>query len=398
MKRDFVFTSQSVTEGHPDKLCDQISDAIVDQFLRQDPLSQVVAECAVSTGILFIAARYASEASVDIPEVARQVIGQVGYDREDFNAKTCSIMTSIDEFPSSQPHVVDERLLSDDEIERIPARKQVTAFGFACTQTAAYMPLPVWLAHKLARRLSAVRLEHQLPYLRPDGESQVAVEYREGRPHRIHSITLVASHEAAEVPGLDALRQDLMDYVIKPVFTTEAVKPDDKTWLFINPEGSFITGGPTVHSGLTGRKTGMDTYGEYCRYSGAALSGKDPGRVDRTAAYAARYAAKNVVAAGLAEECEVQLSYTIGLARPVSIQVETFGSGRIPDNDIAGLLASHIDFRPAAIVRNFNLRYLPAENKRGFYRQLATYGHMGRMEIGLPWEITDKAGVLRKAL
>jgi S-adenosylmethionine synthetase len=398
MKQDFMFTSESVTEGHPDKLCDQISDAVVDHFLQQDPYAQVIAECAVSTAIVFIAARFSSNARVDFAHIARQVIGQIGYDQQAFNAKTCSIVTSLKELQHNSQRREDERALSEAEIDGVTVKNQVTVFGFACDQTPALMPLPVWLAHRLARRLTAVRLQKLLTYLEPDGKTQVGVEYRNGRPFRVHSITVIASqsHPAAGGgPDEKTLRDDLLETVIRPVFQDEVTKPDADTRIFINPDGAFVTGGPSVHSGLTGRKNAIDTYGEYSRHSGAALSGKDPSRIDRIGAYAARYAAKNVVAAGLARSCEVQLSYSIGLARPVSVQVETFGTGAVPDQKIAELVERHFDFRQAGIIRQFNLRKLPALIKGGFYRKLAAYGHVGRMDIGLPWEVTDKAVLLK---
>lgn len=394
MKKDFMFASESVTEGHPDKLCDQVSDAILDRFLRQDPFSRVIAECAVSNGILFIASRFSSRGTVDIPDVARQIINQVGYDREEFNAQTCTVMTSLTELPARPTDFIDEQDLSDDEVERIPARNMVNAFGFACNQTPSMLPLPIWLAHKLARRLSLVRLQKRMPYLAPDGKTQVGVEYRGGRPQRIHSITIVASQWGNEAANLATLREGLYESVIQPVFMDEPIRPDEKTSVFINPEGQFFTGGPTLHSGLTGRKNAVDTYGEYCRQSEAALSGKDPTRIDRVGAYAARYAAKNVVAAGIAEECEVQLTYSIGQARPVSIQVDTRGTGKISDDEIAGQLRRHFEFRPAGIVRDFQLRHLSASFRGGFFRRLAAYGHVGRTDIGLPWELTDKMHLL----
>jgi S-adenosylmethionine synthetase len=290
--------------------------------------------------------------------------------------------------------LADERTLSEDAIEAVTAKNQANVFGYACNQTAAYMPLPIWLAHKLARRLNAVRLTRELPYLRPDAKTQVGVEFRNRRPARIHSITLLAAHAPTGTPKPEQLREDLRAHVIEPVFFDELVRPDENTRLFVNPEGPFNVGGPSVHSGLTGRKNAIDTYGEYSRHSSAALSGKDPLRVDRIGAYAARYAAKNVVAAGLADECEVHLSYTIGLSRPVSVEVETFGTGKRPDSEITAALKAHFDFRPAGIVRQFNLRHLPALTKGGFYRKLAAYGHVGRMDIGLPWELTDKVALL----
>lgn len=399
MKKDFIFSSESVTEGHPDKLCDQISDAIVDHFLQQDPFSSVIAECAVSTAILFIAARFSSAAYVDFSNVARNVISQIGYDIKEFNGKTCSIITSLKELPLDEQRSFDERKLSEGEMDNIPVRNQVTLFGFACNQTAALMPLPIWLAHKLSRKLTSVRLQKTLSYLMPDGKTQVGVEYRHSRPSRIHSITVIASQlKAAGKGGVDLqrLRDDIIEDVIEPVFHDEGIRPDEKTRIFINPDGPFLVGGPSVHSGLTGRKNAIDTYGEYSRHSGAALSGKDPVRIDRIGAYAARYAAKNIVAAGLADECEVQLCYSIGLAGPVSIQVETFGTGIIPDDKIAELIGRHFDFRIAGILKRFNLRYLPSSIKGGFYRKLSSYGHMGRMDIGLPWELTDKAMELKE--
>jgi S-adenosylmethionine synthetase len=393
MKQDFIFTSESVTEGHPDKLCDQISDAVLDRFLQEDPLARAVVECAVATGVVFVAARYLARAIVDVPHIARQVISQAGYERRDFNAKTTSIVTSLNECAfSSAPR--DERLLGDEEIECVSATHQATVFGYACDQTAALLPLPIWLAHKLARRLSTARFQKGCDWLRPDGKTQVGIEFRARRPARVHSITLLAAHDPEAVPEPARLRELLIEHVVAPAFVDEPVRPDAATELFVNPDGPFPVGGPSVHAGLTGRKNAIDTYGEYARMGGAALSGKDPLRIDRVGAYAARYAAKNVVAAGLASECEVQLSYAIGRARPVSVQVETFGSGRIADAEIAARIEAQFDFRPAAIVRQFNLRALPALTRGGFFRRLAAYGHVGRMDLGLPWEATDKARAL----
>ncbi len=398
MKKDFIFTSESVTEGHPDKLCDQVSDAIVDHFLQQDPYSRVIAECAVSTAIIFVAARFESGASVDFPNIARQVISQIGYDQKDFNARTCSIVTSLRSLPHEEHCCSDERELSDEEIDAIPVRNQVTVFGFACNQTPAFMPLPIWLAHKLARKLTSLRLQKILTYLSPDGKTQVGVEYKNGIPRKIHSVTVIASQDRVSTeggPDMRRLEDDIRQAVIDSVFLDEEIRPDRNTRVFINPDGPFILGGPSVHSGLTGRKNAIDTYGEYSRQSGAALSGKDPSRIDRIGAYAARYAAKNVVAAGLADECEMQLSYSIGLSRPVSIQAETFGTGRIPDERISKIVEQCFDFRLAGIVKQFNLRYLPSTLKGGFYRKLAAYGHVGRMDIGLPWELTDRIQAIK---
>lgn len=393
MKKDFMFTSESVTEGHPDKLCDQISDAIVDRFLQQDPYGRIITECAVSTGIVFIAARFEPSANVDFTNIARQVIEQVGYQQTEFNGKNCSILTSLTELPPEEYHLFDEKILSDAEIEKITVKNQATVFGFACNQTYNFMPLPIWLAHKLARQISEVRKQKILSYLTPDGKTQVGVEYKNRQPYRIHSITVIASQNQSPKPNLQQLQDDIRETVIAPVFANEAIKPDAKTRIFINPDGSFIIGGPTAHAGLTGRKNAIDTYGEYSKHSGSALSGKDPIRIDRIGAYVARYAAKNVVAAKLADECEVQLSYSIGLSRPVSVQVETFGTGNISDEEITAILEKHFDFRLAGIIKQFNLRFLPSLTKGGFYRKLAAYGHVGRIDIELPWEKLDKVDV-----
>jgi S-adenosylmethionine synthetase len=393
MKRDFMFTSESVTEGHPDKLCDQISDAIVDRFLQHDPFARVVTECAVSTAVVFLAAQFEETANVDFTNVARQVIEQVGYDQPEFNGKTCSILTSLKELRPDPSRKFDESQLSDEEIDRIPVKNQVTVFGFACNQTPMLMPLPIWLAHKLARQLKTVHDKGILPYLSLDGKTQVGVEFRDRTPFRIHSITVIASQLQPNRPTLRQLEHDIRDTVIDPVFASEPIRPDANTRIFINPDGAFITGGPSVHSGLTGRKNAIDTYGEYAKHSGAALSGKDPVRIDRIGAYAARFAAKNIVAANLAEECEVQLSYSIGLSRPVSIQVETFGTGTRSDDEITQLLEQHFDFRLAGIMKQFDLRRLPTLTKGGFYRKLAAYGHVGRDDLNLPWEATNKVDV-----
>ncbi|MFQ4141197.1 methionine adenosyltransferase [Chlorogloeopsis sp. ULAP02] len=393
MKKDFMFSSESVTEGHPDKLCDQISDAIVDKFLLKDPYSRVIAECAVATAIVFIAARFESDAIVDFTKTARQVIKQVGYDEPDFNAKTCSIVTSVKELLSHDYRYWDAKRLSDDEMELIPVKDQVTVFGFACNQTPAFIPLPIWLAHQLAKRLTTVRQEKILPYIRPDGKTQVGIEYRDRKPYRIHSISILASHNQqseSNFVNVNKLQEEIKEIIIDYVLKDNECKPDEKTRILIDFDEPFSIGGPSVHSGLTGRKNAIDTYGGYSRHSGAALSGKDPTRIDRVGAYAARYAAKNVVAAGLAEECEVQLTYSIGVARPVSIQVETFGTGKIPDEEITKLLEKHFDFRLAGIIKKFNLRLLPTIVKGGFYRKLAVYGHVGRLDLGIvPWEETD---------
>ena len=397
MKKDFIFFSESVTEGHPDKLCDQISDAIVDRFLQQDPASAIVAECAVSTGIVFIAARFASDAVVDISQVARRVIDAVGYDQPDFNANTCTIVTSLRDLPRGHRLAFDERGMSAAEFDAIPVRNAVTAFGFACDQTATLMPMPIHIAHQLARRLTTVRREKTLPYLMADGSVQVGVEFRDRQPRRVHSITVVASQNlptSSGGPNIGRFGSELREAVIESVLKDMGVRADEDTQINVNPDGAFLVGGPSLHSGLTGRKNAIDTYGEYSRHSGSALSGKDPSRIDRVGAYAARYAAKNVVAAGLASECEVQLSYMIGQARPVSLQVETFGTGTIDDGKIAGLLHKFFDFRLGGILQEFGLRFRPSTAKDGFYQKLAAYGQMGRSDIEVPWERTDKAALL----
>ncbi len=398
MQNNFIFMSESVTEGHPDKLCDQISDAIVDRFLQQDPTSAVIAECAVATQIIFIAARFASDAVVDISQVARRVISRVGYNQPDFNAKTCTVVTSLKDLPRERRLLFDERRMPVQEFDTIPARNAVTVFGFACDQTPSLMPVPIELAHRLARRLTAVRREKILPYLMADGTVQVGVEFVDRRPRRVHSITIVASQEPTAMrdgPGPERFASDLEAAVIRPVFDEVEVRPDAKTLVSINPEGAF-SGGPPAHSGLTGRKNSIDTYGEFSRQSGSALSGKDPTRIDRVGAYAARYAAKNVVAANLASQCEVMLSYTIGQVYPVSVRVDTFGSGAIPDDEIAALLGRVFDFRLMGILREFELRSVVSTAKDGFFQKLAAYGQMGRGDIDAPWERTDKAALLKE--
>jgi S-adenosylmethionine synthetase len=376
-------------------LCDQISDAIVDSFLQQDPFSRIITECAVSTGVVFIAARYASDAKIDFADVARKIILQSGYEQDSFNAEDATILTSLGQLAPYDHPPTDEQEMSDEEIDQVTVKNQANAFGFACNQTTAKMPLPIWLARRLSHRLSALRFESKMPYICPDGSSRVGIEYRDSKPYRIHSITLLVSQQAADSVDAKTLREEIIEHVIKPVFARENLQPDDKTDIFINPDGPFIEGGPSVHSGLTGRKNAVDTYGEYCRLSGSALSGKDPSRIDRIGAYAARYAAKNVVAAGLADECEVQLSYCIGCAQPASIEIETFGTGLIDEHEIVRRLKENFDFRIGGIIREFNLRYLPSTLKGGFYRKLAASGHVGRMDIGLPWEKTDRAESLR---
>lgn len=388
MSDDFVFSSESVTEGHPDKLCDQISDAIVDRFLHQDPRSRVAAECAVSTGILFIAAHFASEGSLDVPGLAREVVRDIGYEEDAFDARTCSIMTSLNELPLAM-RAPDERHLDETQLDRLRAGDQVTVFGFACRHTPSLMPLPVALAHALARRLAGARREGALPWLGADCKTQVGVAFHERRPQRIHTVSVLATQCREGAPPLPELREAVRENVIRPVFAEQELEPDDATRILVNPDGEALLGGPSRHSGLTGRKNGVDLYGEYARHSSAALSGKDPTRVDRLGAYAARHAAKNVVAAGLAEECEVQLSYTVGLAEPVSLQVLTYGTGQVPEGEISRRLREACDFRVGGILQAFDIRRLPAQRKGTFFRKLAAYGHVGREELDLPWERLD---------
>lgn len=391
MKRDFVFMSQSVTAAHPDKMADQISDAVVDAYLQRDPFSQINTECAVAKGVLFIAARFASEAYVDIPEVARRVIDQIGYPRAGLASDESTVLTNITETDPDPRLRADERTLSGDALDHMPIRHATTVFGFACRQSPDLMPLPIWAAHRLARRLAAACEAPGMEYLYPDGTAQVAVEYRAGEPRRIHSLTLVTSQAEAGSPAPARVRDDLMARVIEPAFADQEVRPDDATRFIINPEGPYVRGGPRVHSGLTGRKTAVDTYGEYARHSGNALSGKGPLRIDRVGAYAARHVAKNLVAAGLAEECEVQLSYTVGEARPVSVLVETFGTGKREDIELGRLVSEHFDLRLAGILKAFELRHLPGRYRDGLYRRLAAYGQVGRSDLELPWEHTDHA-------
>ncbi|MEJ2310184.1 MAG: methionine adenosyltransferase [Gammaproteobacteria bacterium] len=394
MKELTIFTSESITAGHPDKLCDQVSDAIVDHFLARDPLSTVDAECAVASGILFLSVHYASSANLNLAAIARNVIGEAGYPKSVFDAHNCSVMTSIKD-QSGQASPVDLEVLDDAGLDRVTARQQVTVFGYACDQTAAMMPLPIWLAHRLAERMDSAETFKKIPYLLPDGKTQVAIGYRDGKILGVSGINLVASLTESSSADLEQLRGDLIRHVVRPVLKKESLKIDEEL-VSVNPEGLLIGGGPAMHSGLTGRKTGMDTYGGYCRQSGAALSGKDPLRIDRVGAYIARYAAKNIVAAGLARECELQLSYSPGSAAPLGIEVQTFGTGAIEEREIVSRLREVFDFRLGAIVRDLRLRQLPSEGKQsGFYKRLASYGQMGRVDLDVPWEQTDKAKALK---
>ncbi len=409
----FLFTSESVTEGHPDKVCDQISDAILDEFLTKDKSSRVAAETTVTTGMALVCGEITSDCYVDIPAVVRNTIKNIGYVGEEgggFDYKTCAVLTSIDEQSTDIAGGVNKALeartenvdTSASETEDVGAGDQGIMFGFACDETPELMPLPISLAHRLAYRLAQVRKNGTLSYLRPDGKSQVTVEYVDGRPSRIDTVVISTQHDP-EINGetdnkkiQEIIRKDLMENVISPVFANDAIKPDENTKYLINPSGRFVIGGPQGDAGLTGRKIIVDTYGGYSRHGGGAFSGKDPTKVDRSAAYATRYVAKNIVKAGLAQKCEVELGYAIGVAEPVSVMVDTFGTGVISDDEISVLVQKNFDLRPAAIIKQFDLRGLPAKNGGKFYQLLAAYGHMGRTDIDVPWEHTDKAATLKE--
>lgn len=389
----FVFTSESVTEGHPDKLCDLMSDAIVGCYLRLDPLAQVSVECAVSTGIVFVSVKQQSTESVDVPRIVRDAIASVGYSGADFNPADCTVMVSMAEIDHGQRLVCQEDEMTEAQISGVVASTPVTVFGYACDHTDELMPLPIHLAHKLARGLRNCQRDGSLPWLSPDGGAQVAVEFERGRPMRIHGVGIVAA-QLDGGPPIGEMRSSLLDNVVDPAFDGAALAPDHDSWIYVNPEGPVVGGGPAKHAGLTGRKTHVDTYGEYARNSSSALSGKDPSRVDRVGAYAARHAAKCVVAAGLATEAEVTLSYTPGMSKPVSVQVDTSGTGRVEDDLITERVRDVFDFRPAAIVRRFGLRTIALDRTDGYFRNLAAFGHMGRVDLDAPWERTEEAAQL----
>ncbi len=413
--KKFLFTSESVTEGHPDKVCDQISDAILDEFLTKDPSSRVAAETLATTGMVLVSGEITSNCYVDIPQIVRNTVRNIGYEGIQgggFDCDTCSVLTSIDEQSCDIAGGVNKAYetrsenseTSVSETDNIGAGDQGIMFGYACDETPELMPLPISLAHKLSYRLAQVRKEGILSYLRPDGKSQVSVEYIDGKPSRIDTVLLSTQH-SAEINGIsdnskvqEIIFNDLKKHVIDYVFEAENIKLDSDTKILINPSGRFVVGGPQGDTGLTGRKIIVDTYGGYSRHGGGAFSGKDPTKVDRSAAYAARYVAKNIVAAGLASKCEIELAYAIGVAEPVSIFVDTFGTGRISDDDISALVKAHFDLRPAGIIKNFDLRNLPAKNGGKFYQKLAAYGHLGRTDLIVPWEKLDKVEILKKAL
>ena len=389
-----IFTSESVTEGHPDKICDQISDAVLDALMAQDPNSRVACETAITTGLVLVMGEISTKGYVDIQKIVRETIREIGYDRAKygFDCDTCGVITAIDEQSSDIAMGVDkaleakENLMSDEDIEAIGAGDQGMMFGYACNETEEYMPYPISLAHKLARRLTEVRKNGTLPYLRPDGKTQVSVEYDEnGKPLRLEAVVLSTQHDA-EV-SQEQIHADIKKYVFDEILPADMV--DDETKFFINPTGRFVIGGPNGDSGLTGRKIIVDTYGGYARHGGGAFSGKDCTKVDRSAAYAARYVAKNIVAAGLAEKCEIQLSYAIGVAQPTSVRVDTFGTSRLSEEELVGIVRKHFDLRPAGIIKMLDLR-------RPIYKQTAAYGHFGRTDLDLPWEKLDMVDTLKQ--
>jgi S-adenosylmethionine synthetase len=410
LSRRYLFTSESVTEGHPDKICDQISDTILDALLTQDPTSRVAAEVVVNTGLVLITGEITTKANVNFVNLARNKIAEIGYTDavNGFCASSTSVLVALDEQSpdiAQGVNTAQESRAQDSEelFDKIGAGDQGIMFGFACNETPELMPLPISLAHRIALRLAAVRKMGDLVYLRPDGKTQITVVYEDGRPVSIDTILISTQHtpnigDITDEAAVQAkIKEELWSMVVIPVFGDIEVKPTEETRFLVNPTGKFVIGGPQGDSGLTGRKIIVDTYGGYSRHGGGAFSGKDPTKVDRSAAYAARYAAKNIVAAGLAEKCEVQLSYAIGVARPVSIFVDTFGTGKVDDEILLQLVKDNFELRPAGIIHTFNLRNLPSERGGRFYQDVAAYGHLGRTDLDLPWERLDKVDVLKVA-
>lgn len=410
MSSRYLFTSESVTEGHPDKICDQISDTIIDALLTQDPQSRVAAEVVVNTGLVLITGEITTKAQVNYIELARKKIADIGYvyAENGFSADSCSVLVALDEQSADIAQGVDKaqetrEQLSDEELDAVGAGDQGLMFGFACNETPELMPLPISLAHRVCRQLAAVRKTGQLSYLRPDGKSQVTIAYEDGRPVGIDTILISTQHaatigELTELSEIQAkIKKDLWKYVVEPIFADIEIKPDAQTRFLVNPTGKFVIGGPQGDCGLTGRKIIIDTYGGYSRHGGGAFSGKDPTKVDRSAAYACRYIAKNIVAASLAEKCEVQISYAIGVARPVSMMIETFGTSKVDEDKLLEVVQQNFELRPAGIIQTFNLRNLPAERGGRCYQDVAAYGHLGRTDLDLPWEQTDKVELLKEA-
>ncbi|NER83152.1 MAG: methionine adenosyltransferase [Leptolyngbya sp. SIO1D8] len=411
VSRRYLFTSESVTEGHPDKICDQLSDTILDALLSQDPHSRVAAEVVVNTGLVLVTGEISSQTNVNYVSLVRQKIAEIGYTdpkNNGFAADSCSVLIALDEQSADIAQGVDQAFetreaASQDNWDTIGAGDQGIMFGFACNETPELMPLPISVAHRVSRQLSIVRKSNVLPYLGPDGKTQVTVAYEDGRPVGIDTI-LISTQHTETIGGItdatavqDKIKADLWTHVVLPVFADLVIKPDENTRFLVNPTGKFVIGGPQGDSGLTGRKIIVDTYGGYSRHGGGAFSGKDPTKVDRSAAYACRYVAKNIVAAGLAEKCEVQLSYAIGVARPVSIFVDTFGTGKVDDAILLDLVQNHFELRPAGIIHTFDLQRLPALREGRFYQEVAAYGHFGRSDLMLPWEETNKADLLKEA-
>lgn len=412
LSKTYLFTSESVTEGHPDKVCDQISDAILDKILSQDPKGRVAAECAVSTGLVLVTGEITTTANLDLQDLVRSVITEIGYVGEKgggFDANSCAILAAVNkqspDIASGVGKALEQREEgSADKSDETGAGDQGMMFGFACTETPEMMPMPISLAHRIARRLTEVRKNGTLSYLRPDGKTQVTIEYDGDKPVRVEAIVVSTQHDPT-IDGIEdnekvqaRIAQDLKAYVIMPVFQDLSIKPDEKTRYLINPSGRFVVGGPQGDAGLTGRKIIVDTYGGYSRHGGGAFSGKDPTKVDRSAAYAARYVAKNIVGAGLADRCEVQIAYAIGVARPVSVHVTTFGTGKVEDAEITKVVKEVFDLRPAAIIKGFELNEQPKKNGGRFFRNVAAYGHFGRTDLNLPWEKLDKVEELKKCL